>query len=107
MEHGRLLDSLIVAKGSLLSRRLEGEMALFDPVSKQCYSLNPVGSRVWDLIQEPKAVGAVVRLLAGEYRVELQDCERSVLALIEDLLDSGLIDLKAATEISAGEENVR
>jgi hypothetical protein len=58
------------------------------------YGLNPIGTRIWKLIQEPRTVPEVCDVLLEEYEVEPERCQRDVLALLQELASKGLIEIK-------------
>lgn len=52
---------------------------------EDCYLLNEIGSRIWTLLEQPRCVGEVCRLLQEEYDVRPDLCQRTVLAFLTDL----------------------
>lgn len=57
------------------------------------YGLDPVGARIWEVIQQPKPVYEVRDLILEEYDVELDVCERDLLSLLHKLSENGLIEV--------------
>jgi Coenzyme PQQ synthesis protein D (PqqD) len=84
-------QSTVVAAKGQVSCDLVDEAVILDLHSAIYYGLNPVGARVWSLIQKPKAVGALLDTLLDEYDVETERCETDLLALLEDLKSRELI----------------
>ena len=89
-------DSIISATKEQVSCDLAGDTAILDLKSGQYYGLNPVGARIWNLIQEPKTVADVLRVIVDEYDVEASSCERDLVKLIEELQGKGLVEIKDA-----------
>jgi hypothetical protein len=58
------------------------------------YGLDAVGARVWSLIQQPRTVQSVREALLSEYDVEPDRCERDLLALLNQFLAEGLIEVR-------------
>ena len=73
---------------------LRGEAVILNFESDGYFGLDPVGARVWSLIQEPKKVNEVRDTLLKEYDVEPSVCERDLFALLQDLAVEGLIEIK-------------
>jgi hypothetical protein len=96
MDTGITIESVVHAARGLIAHPVEGRMALFDRVSRQCYRLDEVGSRVWELLQSPVRVDRVRDALVSEYDVGREACERDLLALLGELAGSGLVELVAA-----------
>jgi hypothetical protein len=55
------------------------------------YGLDPVGTRIWHLLQEPRLVAEIRDRIVEEYDVDAERCERDLLALLRDLADRRLI----------------
>ena len=49
------------------------------------YGLDAVGARVWSLLTTPRLVSEIVDTIVGEFVVSPEQCERDVLALLDDL----------------------
>ena len=86
--------SIVAAAEGQISCDVAEEMAILDLQSGVYYGLNCVGSRIWQLIQQPTSVGEVRRTLLEEYDIEPECCERELLALLQDLAAKGLIEVK-------------
>jgi len=84
---------VVVAKEQV-SCDLGGEAAILNLKSAVYYGLDPVGARIWNLIQEPKRIKEIYEILLKEYNVEPGRCERDLLALLEKLVEEGLIEVK-------------
>lgn len=57
------------------------------------YGLNPVGRRIWELIQQPVEVCQVRDTLLKEYDVEAERCTQELLELLEELVARGLAEM--------------
>jgi hypothetical protein len=87
------LDSAVIASHELVSANLDGEVVILGFKSGSYYSLGQVGGFIWDLIQEPQKVSDIRDAIFGEYDVELAQCERDLIVLLEDLASKELIDI--------------
>ncbi|MDH6060134.1 PqqD family peptide modification chaperone [Chrysosporum bergii ANA360D] len=58
------------------------------------HGVNEVGTRIWNLIQQPKAVKDIKQILLQEYAVTSEDCDRDLIALLKDFLAVALIEVK-------------
>ena len=83
----------IVAKGQHHVETLaDGEVVLMHIENGRFFTLSGTGRRVWELIDGPIAIGAIVARLADEYAVDHDACLRDVVALCERLDAGQLID---------------
>jgi hypothetical protein len=88
--------SVIVRRDGIVEAEVDGEVVALDIESGNCYGLNKVGTRIWQIIAAPQRVDALCTRLVGEYEIDLATCERDVLGLLEELLHERLIDVVAA-----------
>lgn len=83
----------VLAKPGHLATDLGNEMVIFNTRNEKYYGLNDVGTRVWSLIQEPKTVGEIVKIVTAEYNVEPEQFERDLTKLLQDLQTANLIEI--------------
>lgn len=87
----QLTDSFAIAD-SVVSREVGGEMVLLDLASGQYFGLDPVGSRIWELLSEgTRSLGSICDAVEAEYEAERQQIETDVIALADHLLEMNLI----------------
>ena len=86
--------SVVVVARDQVSCDLAGEAAILNVKSGVYYGLDSVGARIWNLIQEPRAVVEIQNAITDEYDVEPERCARDLVGLLEKLLAEGLIELK-------------
>jgi len=93
------MSSIIVASQEQRSSDLTGETVILNLKSGMYYGLSAVGVSIWNLIQEPKAVSEVRDVILAKYDVEPEQCDRDVLALLEELATEGLIEVRDAAVV--------
>jgi Coenzyme PQQ synthesis protein D (PqqD) len=89
--------STLVAAKDQVSCDLAGEAVILNLKSGMYYGLDSVGARIWNLIQEPKTVSAVLDTLLEEYDVEPDRCESDLFILLNDLAGRDLLEIKTET----------
>ena len=89
-------ESLVVAASEQVSADLGEEAAILHMANGIYYGLDPVGARIWALVQEPRTVREVKQTLLREYDVEAGQCERDLFELLEKLLSAGLLVVRTA-----------
>jgi len=85
-------DSVVVVVENQVSVELAGETVILNLGSGMYYGLDPVGARIWELLQEPRKVDEIRDLILAEYEVEPERCERDLITLLEQLTEQGLIN---------------
>ena len=61
-----------------------------------CYGLDPIGSDIWTLIEQPISFRALCTAVEARYRVDHATCERDVGDLLRELCGEGLVILHPA-----------
>jgi Coenzyme PQQ synthesis protein D (PqqD) len=77
----------------VIFRKLEGEAVVLNLATGTYYGLDPVGTRIWELIQEQGRADAVLEAILREYEVEPARCAEDLLLLLRKLHAKGLIEL--------------
>lgn len=85
------LQSVIAQSPDLVGTKIEDHTALLSITNGAYYSLDPVASRIWQLVEQPRTVAAVVDELLKEYAVERAQCEAHTLAFLQQLADADLL----------------
>ena len=89
-------DSIVVASANQSACDLEEELIILNTTLGCYYGLDRVGKRIWNLLQEPIQISAIRDVLIGEYDVDRKCCARDLRALLQDLAQNGLIEVKSA-----------
>jgi len=77
---------------------LEDEIVVLDVHEGAYYLLNPVGARIWSMIQTPKTVAELIDTLLEEYEVTPERCASEVMDLLRDLAGRKLIEVTHETD---------
>ena len=96
MNNGISLQSAVAASHQQVSCDLEGETVILSMNDGVYYGLDPVGTSVWNLLQEPRTVSGIRDQLLQEYDVEAERCERDLLSLLERMVARGLVEVRDA-----------
>lgn len=64
-----LVDTEIVISGGIREVISEDGAVLLDIEQGICFTLNPVGLKIWQLLKQGKSVDAVVDALANEFEI--------------------------------------
>jgi hypothetical protein len=89
--------STVKANHSQISSDLGGEVAILDLDAGMYYGLDKVGARIWELVQEPRGVEKVQAIVLEEYEVDSARGKHDVLALLQELVDEGLVEAEGNT----------
>ncbi len=93
------LTTIIVRSKQVMSSPVDDELVMMNLESNQYLGLNPVGRRIWELIEAPVAVQDVCQQLYKEFDVEMAVCAQEVLAFLSNLYDSRVIQLTTNRDV--------
>jgi hypothetical protein len=87
-------SSTVVAAPEQISSGLGEEAVILDLTKGVYYGLNETGARIWELLKQPRRAGEIRDVILDEYEVEPGAVTRDVLALLSELADRGLIEVR-------------
>ena len=96
MNHSATIVQHADDRRSFVTRQIAGE-TLIVPVTGQVmdlesiYVLNPVGSRIWELLGSPTTADRIAEVVASEFAVSPQHAADDVVEFLESLGARGLI----------------
>jgi len=85
------LNSIIKRNPELVSSDIDGEKVMMSIESGEYFGLDPVGGRIWELIENPIQVNILIEKLLDEFEVEKELCEADTLDFLNQLLEKNLI----------------
>ncbi|HEV7426997.1 MAG TPA: PqqD family peptide modification chaperone [Thermoanaerobaculia bacterium] len=92
------LESVVVASKEQLASSIGGETVILGLQSGRYYGVDRVSARVWQIIQEPRRVADICNAIVTEYEVDPHVCEADILALLRQMADGHLIEVRAALD---------
>ena len=93
MDASLSVRSIVIAAPEQVSCPLGDESAILNLKNTVYYGLNPVGARVWSLLQRPRRISELRDALLEEYEVDADSCERDLLELLQKMRTEGLIEI--------------
>jgi coenzyme PQQ synthesis protein D (PqqD) len=87
------IGSTVKAAREQVSAGLGDEAVILGLDRGEYYGLNDAGTRIWNLIQEPRRVSDVRDTLVREFDIDPERCEREVIRLLSDMASEGLVDV--------------
>jgi len=87
------LASRVRVKEDIVFRDLDGEAVLLNLESGTYFGLDPVGTKIWALLQQHEILNDVHVALLDEFDVESDRSERDLLDLVARLDENGLVEI--------------
>ncbi|NOU17844.1 MAG: lasso peptide biosynthesis PqqD family chaperone [Bacteroidales bacterium] len=86
-------QSIIQRSNKLVSSNMDGETVMMSIENGEYFGLNSVGSRMWELIENPIKVNTLIELLLDEFDVSREQCEAETMEFLNHLLDKKLLTI--------------
>jgi hypothetical protein len=80
-----------IRNNKTISGRLHDELVMMDIEQGKYFSLNPVATRIWDLLEKESVIDEVCSKLIEEYEVEPGQCIKEVTEYIIDMQKLDLV----------------
>ena len=87
------MDSKIVRDNEIIFSDMDGETVMMSVERGEYYGINPIGSRIWGLLESPKKVSELGDVLQPDYDVTPEQCARDVLLFLNQMLEKGIIKI--------------
>ena len=91
--HRVTLDDQVQCSGEVLVQEVGGEAVLLDLASERYFGLDPVGTRIWQLLADAPALAQVHATLCGEFDAPPERIGEDLRALVGQLSDAGLVQV--------------
>ena len=85
------LASKVAVSDEVLMQEVGDEVVLLDLASERYFGLDPVGTRIWELLPQRRDLAAVHRALCEEFDALPATIELDLLALVRTLAEAGLV----------------
>jgi hypothetical protein len=87
-------ETVFQRKNDLLSSRMDQETVMMHPESGKYFSLNPVATRVWEMLEIPLSLAEIVEILLSEFEVSYEQCQKETKEFLQTLIEKDIIEIK-------------
>jgi len=95
MSKKQLTATAVIARSSeLVSSDIDGEVVMMSIENGKYYGLDKVGSRIWEIIENPLSISALIEQLLLEFKVDRETCEKDVMCFLEKLDDDNMLEIQ-------------
>jgi len=85
------LETTIQRNNEILTSDLDGEKVMMSIQIGEYFGLGKTGSFIWDQIEKPIKIEALIELITEKYHVNKEDCFRDIVPFLSDLLEKELV----------------
>ena len=91
--HRVTLEDRAQCSGEVLVQEVGGEAVLLDLSSERYFGLDPIGTRIWQLLADAPSLQQVHATLCGEFDAPAERIQADLLALVGQLNEAGLVQV--------------
>ncbi len=85
------LNSVITRDEEIVTAVMDSEIVMMSIETGKYYNLGNMGSVIWGILESSITVEALIGRLLEQYDVSWKQCEKEVLAFLEDTVKNGLV----------------
>ena len=90
------LSSVAARNEAIVFTDLDDTVVMMDVDEGQYYELDPIGARIWTLIEGPGPVAEICDALADEYDVDPDTCRHDTLEFLQTASEYRLVRVQPA-----------
>jgi len=84
-------ESVISQTEEIVASDIDGETVMMSLENGKYYGLDDIGSRIWELIEQPIKVSGLIDALLERFDVDRETCERDVLKFLNGLNEDKIL----------------
>jgi hypothetical protein len=88
------LEAVVARRAEPLTAPVDGDLVMLDTRRSVYFGLDPVGHRIWALLEQPRSVDALCTELQARFDVAEETCRADVLAFVEQLVEAELVEIR-------------
>lgn len=81
----------MIINSNIIAKDLLGEMVLLNKENGDYFTLNSMGSEVYNLISDGMETGDIIDLLFERYEIEHDKLRTDILAIIDDMKEKNIL----------------
>ena len=83
-----------IREGDVLFQELQGETVLLNLTTGVYLGLNPIGTRIWRLMESKQSLREVLDAMLQEYDVPEEQLTGDVVSLVDKMRANGLVEVR-------------
>jgi hypothetical protein len=85
------LQTTVARNEDIIFSNMDDETVMMSIEKGEYYGINPVGRRIWELLETPVTVAGICEVLGNEYNVSPEQCRNEVLAFLTQMSEKDII----------------
>jgi hypothetical protein len=84
-------NQLLQRQPDMVFSHIDGEVVMMSIETGEYYGLNPVASRIWELLEMPHTLHQLIDKLMQEFDIDKATCRNDVMPFLDRLMEKKLI----------------
>ncbi|EDM25713.1 hypothetical protein LNTAR_13227 [Lentisphaera araneosa HTCC2155] len=80
-------DTVLQRNPEIISSKIDDEVVMMSIEEGKYFGLDPIGSIIWELLDEPQSLEQILPILMQEFDVTEAQCEKDCMTFILDMID--------------------
>ena len=90
-------DSILKRNAEIISAPVGSEeLVMLSVDAGRYYSVNAVGRRIWELLEQPRSIADLRGAICAEFEVEEAACEPDIFKFVGEMIDNGMVHVAEA-----------
>lgn len=85
------LDLPLIRNPDLIAADMDGETVMMSIERGAYFGLGGIGSRLWDLLEQPTSVADMAAKICEEYSVDSETCLQDIQGFIAEMMENSLV----------------
>ena len=87
-------NSIVSRCDDIIVGKVDEDVMMASIETGKYYQLNPTGSRIWDLLEQPKSINQLCRLLEKDFKVAPEGCQRDVILFLKEMAFRNVVAIR-------------
>ena len=88
------LQSTVSRSPDIASEEIDGDRIMMDLNDGSFFGLNPVGAAIWDLLEKPTPIHAIIAHIQDIFDIPAQQCQSDILNFIAAMADKKTVSIE-------------
>lgn len=88
--------SLLTRNPDLVAAGMNGDIVMMSIERGLYFGISGVGTRIWELLEQPTRVEALAQAIQAEYDVDEATCQQDLLVFARELIQHGVVTVATA-----------
>ncbi|MFZ4510396.1 MAG: PqqD family protein [Candidatus Nanopelagicales bacterium] len=85
-------DQVVIQRASgAVEAKVDDQVVLLSPLDFSYHALDPVGARIWSLLETPLTFGDLITELIASYSIDPDTCRADVTPFVERMSEIGVL----------------